>query len=264
MTRRTKILLGAGAGVIVLAGLLFAGWYFFIRDDAPPPVAIEDAVASVETTVPPTSAPEESETPATTSAPATTAPATTAPPTTAPPADGVTGTWTVDTTVDSFVGYRVQEELARIGATEAVGRTPGVSGVLVIDGTTITEVVVKADMTQLESDSSRRDGFLRDRSLETNAFPTAGFVLTEPVELDGVPEEGEPVSVIAKGELTLHGVTREVEIPIDAQVTGERIAVVGSTDVLFADYDIEAPSAAVVLSVDDNGVVEFQLFFVRS
>ena len=46
--------------------------------------------------------------------------------------DGIAGTWTVDPSIGSFgdftgsfVGYRVQETLARVGATEAVGRTPG-------------------------------------------------------------------------------------------------------------------------------------------
>jgi hypothetical protein len=40
--------------------------------------------------------------------------------------------------------------------------------------------------------------------------------------------------------------------------------VVGSNPVVFADYDIDPPSAMAVLSVADNGVMEFQLLFERS
>ena len=41
------------------------------------------------------------------------------------------------------------------------------------------------------------------------------------------------------------------------------IVVVGSTEIVFADYDVEAPSAVIVLSVEDRGQVELQLFFTR-
>ena len=59
------------------------------------------------------------------------------------------GTWKVDTSIgsfadntSSFVGYRVQEQLAGIGANKAVGRTPDVSGTLTLSGTTVTAVEV--------------------------------------------------------------------------------------------------------------------------
>ena len=55
--------------------------------------------------------------------------------------DGITGTWTIDPSVGSFsdfsgtfVGYRVQETLASIGAQTAVGRTPDVTGTVTADG----------------------------------------------------------------------------------------------------------------------------------
>jgi hypothetical protein len=37
------------------------------------------------------------------------------------------------------------------------------------------------------------------------------------------------------------------------------VVVVGSTDIVFADYGVSVPRSAVVLSVDKHGVVEFQL-----
>ena len=63
-------------------------------------------------------------------------------------AEGIEGSWTVDTSVGefsvtenttaTFVGFRIEEELANIGSATAVGRTPGVSGSMVIEGTTLT------------------------------------------------------------------------------------------------------------------------------
>jgi polyisoprenoid-binding protein YceI len=103
------------------------------------------------------------------------------------------GTWVVDATSGSledgtstFAGYRIQEELGGVGANTAVGRTRDVTGTLVIEGTSITSLSVEVDMTTLVSDEDRRDGQLRMRGLETDAFPTPTFVLTEPIAFDEV------------------------------------------------------------------------------
>ena len=116
-------------------------------------------------------------------------------------------------------------------------------------------------MTQLQSDDSRRDRQLRTRAIETNTFPTAGFVLTEPIHLDGVPEEGVPIAATAVGDFTLHGVTRTVEIALEGQLVDGLLVVIGSLEIALADYDIEPPVGFSVLSVADDGVMEFQLVF---
>ncbi len=254
MNRRRVLTFGLG-GLALLAVAGFAVWFFLIRGDAPPPVAIESAVE--ELTGAATTAPGRG----TDAAPTTVA---TAPGATSAAATGADGSWTVDTGAGSFVGYRVEEELARIGATTAVGRTTGVTGTLVVDGTTVPTVEIEADLTGLTSDESRRDRAIRTQALETDRFPTATFRLTEPIDFGAVPAAGETVGATATGELTLHGVTRTVDIPIEAQFTGDVIAVVGSLPIQFADHDIDSPSSFVVLSVDDNGIMEFQLFFTRA
>jgi hypothetical protein len=38
----------------------------------------------------------------------------------------------------------------------------------------------------------------------------------------------------------------------------------GSIEIVFADYQIDPPSSFAVLSVDDHGVMELQLFLGRS
>ena len=37
----------------------------------------------------------------------------------------------------------------------------------------------------------------------------------------------------------------------------------GSIEIVFADYDMDPPSAFIVLEVDDHGIMEFQLVFER-
>jgi polyisoprenoid-binding protein YceI len=170
------------------------------------------------------------------------------------------GTWTL-LEGESFVGYRVREQLAFLPApNDAVGRSTAVEGSLEIDGLRIVSTSVTADLTQLESDESRRDSAIRTNGLESDSFPTATFELTQPIVFDEQPAEGEVVEVQATGDLTLHGVTREVTLPIEARWDEGQIVVVGSLGVAFADYDITPPSLGPA-TVGDNGTIELQLLF---
>ena len=133
------------------------------------------------------------------------------------------------------------EELVGIGTSTAVGRTPDVTGSLTLAGSTITAASFEADLTSLQSDSGMRDGQLGRQGLETDTYPTATFVLAEPIELDAVPAEGEAIAATAVGDLTLHGVTKRVEIPLEAQLSNGVVTVVGSLPVAFGDYGMTAP-----------------------
>jgi polyisoprenoid-binding protein YceI len=243
--RRTRWLLGGVLGTIVVLGAGgFAVWWFLIRSDAPPPPDIERAARAAASTTAPTG-------------------------TTAAALDG---RWTVDTSIgdlsagtSTYVGYRIQEELQPIGNNTAVGRTSAVRGSLALRGDTVSAATVTADLRELRSDQDRRDNALRGRGLETDRFPNATFELTEPIALPASPADGRTMNLSATGRLTLHGVTRSVTIPLEAQLVGGRtIAVTGSTRIRLADYDIEKPTTAIVLSVADEGALEFQVFFTRA
>lgn len=181
---------------------------------------------------------------------------------------GLNGTWTIDQTIgrfadfsDSFVGYRVDETLAQNRANTAVGRTAQVTGTLSLDGATISSVDVTADLTRLTSDDNRRDGQLHQQALETDLFPQATFKLTTPIDLGTAPVDGQTITATATGELTLHGVTKTVQVPIQSQLSGDVVTVTGSLEIQFADYQIQQPVSFAILSIEDHGTMEFQLHF---
>jgi polyisoprenoid-binding protein YceI len=184
---------------------------------------------------------------------------------------GLAGTWGVDTSIgslsdfsDSWVGYRVQETLASIGANIAVGRTPKVSGTLIITGTQVTAGTITADLTALQSDDSRRDGQLTHTGLETSSFPTATFSLTSPIDLGTDPTSGQEIDVMAQGTLALHGVTRTVSVPLRARLVGSVIEVTGTLPITFSDYGIQAPTSFIALSVSDTGTMELRLLLTHA
>jgi polyisoprenoid-binding protein YceI len=226
-------------GLVVVVALGFAGWYFFLKTDPEPRAAIKQTPIVTESTV------------------------------AGQTASGPDGTWTVSADTcklpDCFVGYRVTEKLfANISDTEATGRTPGVDATMTIDGTTVSDVTVTADLRDLTSDNSFRDGRIKSEGLESDEFPEAKFVLSQPITLSAAPTAGETVTTEAKGKFTLHGVTKDVTISLEGRWDGKQVQVVGKMPIVFSDYGITAPTAPAVASVDDHGEMEMQLFFDRS
>ncbi len=231
---------------VVFLLLLAAFTWWFFRGDAPDEVSLAAAAESVEA-----SSDGSSDTTASSS--------------------DLTGDWVVDTSTGgfdyesatgSFVGFRIEEELAGVGSTTAVGRTGDIDGALVIDGTTVTEATFTIDVTTITTEDTRRDDNVQD-ALEGDEFPSASFVLSEPIELSDDAIAGEPFVAPATGELTIHGTTQVIEIDLETQLVDNTIVVVGSTDVVFSDYGVEVPESQIVVSVDDFGVLELQLLFVR-
>jgi polyisoprenoid-binding protein YceI len=182
-------------------------------------------------------------------------PSTTADGTTA----GIDGTWT--TTGESVVQYRVTEVLFGQDA-EATGAADGVTGTVEIAGTVVESVDIEVDMTTFESPEAQRDGQFQGRIMETADFPTATFTLTEPLDLGAVPADGERITVEATGDLTMHGVTREVTFELTAALNGSTFAAEAAIPITFSDYDIDDPSGGPA-SVGDDGTLEVLLVFER-
>lgn len=261
---RNRLYVGAAVAVVAVAALAFGGWYAFIPGDEPPPVSLAEAVASLGDVTPTGEATpvEGSSNVASTAETATETASATTEVTAAAETGDLSGTWSV-VPAESIVGYRIQEELANVGSTTAVGRTSDVEGTLTFDGQTITAVEVMADLRTLQSDDNRRDRQLRQQALESDEYPEARFVLVEPITVEGDPASGDVIAAMAVGDLTMHGVTNRVELALEGQLVGEQVAVVGSTVILLADYGIAQPESMMVLSVSEEATMEMSLVFER-
>ena len=173
----------------------------------------------------------------------------------------IVGAWTL--TGDSVAGYRVVEDfVGGVADFEAVGRTSMITGDLTIDGTSVTEASFSVDVASITSGDGQRDNQFTGPIMNAAEFPTSDFVLTSPIDLGSVPANGEVITTNATGTLTLRDATVEVTFPLEASLVGSEVQVAGSIDVLFSDYGIDNPSNAFV-SVRDEGVVEFSLFFTQ-
>ena len=253
---RKKLLIGIPLLIILV---FVAIWFFLFRDDAPPPPDAQSAAAIAE------AAQTTTTIPSTTSGDSTT---TTQVVTTTTEADtSIEGSWVVDTTIGSFedfsssyVGFRIEEELAQgIGKTTAVGRTPVVSGTLEFSSFGLLSAEIIADLSQITTDRSWRDDNVYD-ALDAGNHPNAVFSLVGPLTLDDPETEGIEHPISAMGELTIKGITQEVSVELIAQRIGQIITVTGQFPMIFSDFGVEVPTAPIVVSVEDNGLIEVQLF----
>ena len=175
------------------------------------------------------------------------------------------GEWVVGEQDGGFVGFRIREHVAAVAApNDAVGRSTAVTGSVTIGGGAVTAARLAVDMRQLQTDLQERDRSMRDRGLEVERFPTAGFTLTRPVQVGLPPRRlaGRVVDLRLPGELTLHGVTRPVELPVQARWDGATIQAAGSLQVRRDDFGLRVPNL-VGFKIQQTGVIEFELTLRR-
>jgi polyisoprenoid-binding protein YceI len=253
---RSRLILAAVAVLILAVGVGgFVVYDQILRGDSALALTLPTASASPAASAAATS----STAPAATTAGASSAPAT---------SSDVAGTWTVSS--GSQAGYRVREQLASLPAeSDAVGRTEAVTGSITLETsgatTTLTAGSLTVDTTTIASDESRRDSRLRTEGLQTDTYPTATFTLTAAIEVPTAALSGTASNLTLTGDLTLHGVTKSVEIPAQAQLVNGTIQVAGSLKFPLADYSIVAPNiGGFIVSIADEGTLEFLVNFAKS
>ncbi|HJM27975.1 MAG TPA: YceI family protein [Acidimicrobiales bacterium] len=249
------------ARCLLLACVLFLlAWVFIFRDTSPADVnsqaakeAREEALAEVE----------------------------------ASQVETLNGVWIIDTEIgvfneacltevcgSTFVGFRIDEELVGIGGKTVVGRTPGIDAQFTIEGTRLlssgdtniqegTPIVV-VDMTRLITDDAGRNNAIRRQAIETEEYPEASFFITESIDFSSETDLETGFITEVVGDLTIHGITRQETVILNVSFDGSRVLVFGEiSPIRLADYGIEKPRSAVVLSVNDEAIMEFQLYFKK-
>jgi polyisoprenoid-binding protein YceI len=221
MSRRLRLMV---VGVVAALVLAVAGGYAFLAltgEDAPPPPQLQGRPAAGGA------------------------------------GSGGAGRWQPVPTAGTFVGYRVNEEYLGVGVRTAVGRTNAVTGTVTVEGRRIRAADLRADMTKVRSDQSRRDDTLRYRGIETDRYPTARFTLAGRFALSAAPQR-------TTGTLDLHGRRAPITVTVRGQrLAGGRVELVGSAPIRFAAFAIEPPSVAGLVSVRDHGVLEFRLVLAQ-
>ena len=173
----------------------------------------------------------------------------------------ISGDWKL--IAESQVGYRIKERIA-LKTFETVGRSSEVTGSLKILDSQITQTTFKVDMKTFQSDSGGRDAQFNGRIMDTEKYPTANFVLTEPITLVEKPLNGLTIKNAATGNLTIRGTTKEVTLPLSSTLQNSVITVIGQIQIQFDEWKIPNPSVPLVfIYTEPNCILEFSLKFEK-
>jgi polyisoprenoid-binding protein YceI len=161
---------------------------------------------------------------------------------------------------ESTVSYAVGETFLNQNNAfnTAIGTTDGISGTIQVDfadpqNSSVSPLTV--DISRFQSDSSRRDGALRDRFLESARFPTVTFVTKE---IEGLPETIEPgqdYNLRLTGDLTIRDVTLPGTFDITARLEGEELRGQAETTFLMSQFGFGPISILGMLNTEDEVVI---------
>jgi polyisoprenoid-binding protein YceI len=169
---------------------------------------------------------------------------------------------------ESEVRFVVDEVLNNAPKT-VVGVTSSVSGEVVADyaDTSSAQVTsLSVDLSTLETDNNFRNGALHSVILVTSNpdFQYATFTSTA---ISGLPESvtvGETYEFQITGDLTVHGVTKEITFEASVTPVSEtRLEGSASATILYPDFDVNIPRLpSQVASVEETVVLEIDFVAV--
>ena len=116
-----------------------------------------------------------------------------------------------------FYSYAPLEDIQAVN-TESVGAIDIESG----------EFIIKIPVTAFEFPNKLMQKHLNDSYLETDKYPESIF-------------RGKLNGNTASGEITLHGVTKKIEIPISKTINEENIIISTDFKILLKDHKIKIP-----------------------
>jgi len=163
--------------------------------------------------------------------------------------------------------YRVREQLAGLSfPSDAVGETSSVVGQFVFRGDgTLDEAFSRftIDMATLESDSDRRDNFLRRNTLDVSNHPALTVL---PRSVAGLPHPlpaaGEHAFVL-HADVVLKGTTHPSTWEMTARFDGDRVTGTARTTFTFEELGLDKPRVGSVLSVADEIHLEYDFVLDR-
>jgi polyisoprenoid-binding protein YceI len=111
----------------------------------------------------------------------------------------------------------------------------------------------------MRTGSRRRDRTLREKVLETARYPEIVFELRQFTGDLSRFRPGATFAVQVAGDLTVHGKTAPVQLPVDVSVFPKAVVLTGSFPVHWKAYGLQDPSFPVVARVKEPMFVAFRL-----
>jgi polyisoprenoid-binding protein YceI len=186
---------------------------------------------------------------------------------TAPGAARATGTPIPSTGLTTFqivsaqttASYSVYENLIFQNKpnNDAIGTTHSVQGNFKIrSGASplVAGMNIQVDLRTLQSDSSMRDRYIQQNSLQTGTYPYATFVSVSTQGLPANYTDGQTIHFQLTGNLTMHGKINKEVFDVQGKVVGNTITGTATSTIYMTDFGIQPPNLANI-AIAQNKVV---------
>lgn len=172
----------------------------------------------------------------------------------APPAPGQ-GTISTEIVKDKssirFVGAKITREHN--------GEFAEFDGAIRYAGAKPAEITFDIDMASVTTDDAKLTEHLKSEDFfDVRRYPSANFVSSSLTELP--PGQQGDATHMLRGNLTMHGVTKEVAFPVKAEQTAEGVRTTASFTINRHDWGISYKGMADDL-IKDNVLIKLDLFF---
>jgi polyisoprenoid-binding protein YceI len=159
------------------------------------------------------------------------------------------GEWHVDKGAKNLVKFTSEVVVLTFD-----GVTDKIDGYIYWEGNSFLEknsrLRFEVDLNSIETGIGKRDRDMRD-VLETEKWPVTYFEGS----ISGLEKIDSTVTayrVTAKGNMFIHGVVKEIEVPGTIAFEQDRMHIKAGLMILLQDYNIEAPSLAAFIKVSQE------------
>ncbi len=119
---------------------------------------------------------------------------------------------------------------------------------------TSAKISIKLDPTSFNTDNEKRDKDMREKCFEVGKYPLIEFssaaIQADQKEL----KTGQPVKATIKGSLKMHGLEKQVSVPVTIQLTSDMLTAEGDMAVVLDEWKIERPKVVFVQLQNDVSI----------
>ena len=144
---------------------------------------------------------------------------------------------------------------------DAIGTTHSVQGSFKIktgSSPLVTAMKITVDLRTLQTDSQRRDNYVRQNYLESDTYPYATFVSVSTQGLPASYSDGQTVHYQLIGNLTLHGKTNKEVFDVQGKVAGNTITGTATSTIYMTDFGIQPPNLVGIAIAQNKVVITLQ------
>lgn len=133
------------------------------------------------------------------------------------------------------------------------GESRSFGGTITGDPTDVTaaKILIKLDPATFNTDNEKRDKEMREKCLEVATFPAIEFESTSVDAQQKQLKEGQPVDATIHGKLKMHGLEKDIAVPVKITMKGDELTASGSMGVVLDEWKIFRPKVMVVQLQND-------------